>query len=143
MKSGYRKLTVGEIIQEGDIYLSSDGEWKEAPIHGVPVVNNGVEWATPLVNGILWNVFASFVKDDRGDKCFEGGEPVVQLEWGWTTGMTPAQVAECAEDAPKGKDFVQLTFTDAVSLRDKLNELITEYHLENSLRDNKELLERL
>jgi hypothetical protein len=42
---GHRLLEIGEIICEGDWFLSTSGIWVPAPVTGVPVIDNGVIWS--------------------------------------------------------------------------------------------------
>lgn len=39
------ELKVGDVIQEGDYYLSSSGYWEPTPIWGHQVQDNNVRWA--------------------------------------------------------------------------------------------------
>lgn len=79
---------------------------------------------------IYWNVIPLFV---------DGGEDgsLVQLQWGWTAGMTEKNLEEIAEDAPKGFDSVTMTWEGAIELRDKLNELIEVN--KNNVKERKEI----
>ncbi len=41
-------LEPGEVIQEGDLYLSTNGDWQPTPIVGSEVLDNGVRWGRPV-----------------------------------------------------------------------------------------------
>lgn len=43
-----RRLKIGELIKDGDLYLSTSGVWEPTPITGLPVLDNGVYWVRPL-----------------------------------------------------------------------------------------------
>jgi hypothetical protein len=124
MKTGHRRLYPGEMIEAGDEYLSTTGQWVPAPVYGVLVPDNDVVWARSLVGGILWRVFPSLIKEDDGRLYLEADQPVIQLAWGWTAGMSPKELMDIAEDSPRGSSEVQVLYEDAVWLRDQLNELI-------------------
>lgn len=66
---------------------------------------------------IFWCVTPYFV--DGGN---DGS--LVQLQWGWTAGMTEKDFENLADDSPRGLGAVTMSFDDAVDLRDKLTVLI-------------------
>lgn len=47
----YHTLRVGDVIQEGDEYKSTSGTWQSAPINGMPILDNSVEWRRPVTCG--------------------------------------------------------------------------------------------
>lgn len=71
----------------------------------------------PFKEDIFWCVRPFFVDGD------EDGS-LVQLQWGWTAGMTEKDFENLADDAPRGLGAVTMTFNDAIELRDKLTTLI-------------------
>lgn len=78
---------------------------------------------------IFWNI-VPIVRDAGLDGI------VVELQWGWTAGMTPEQMKNYAEDAPKGYDKVATNLDMARELRDKLNVIIEQYEqIHNERRD--------
>lgn len=81
------------------------------------IKNNDGIVLQPFEDDIFWYVNPFFV--DGGD---DGS--LVQLQWGWTAGMTEKDFENLADDAPKGLGAVTMTFNAAVDLRDKLNLLI-------------------
>jgi len=75
---------------------------------------------------MFWNIFAKEVQLPEG-KNPAGGECAIQLEWGWTAGMTEEDMENYADDAPTGKDSVLTTVGMARELRDKLDEIIAQH----------------
>lgn len=45
---GFRLLQPGELIQEGDLYLSTMGQWVLTPVFGSPVIENNVSWCRKI-----------------------------------------------------------------------------------------------
>lgn len=41
-------LDMGDIIEEGDLFLSTSGMWEPTPVYGHKVIDNGVKWARPI-----------------------------------------------------------------------------------------------
>ena len=41
-------LEIGDIVEEGDLYLSTSGVWGPVPISGHKIMDNGVQWARPF-----------------------------------------------------------------------------------------------
>ena len=70
---------------------------------------------------IFWKIYVV----ERSD--LDGREPVIQLEWGWTAGMSDEQMQRRADDAPKGKGFVRTTLSMARELRDDLSKIIDQH----------------
>jgi hypothetical protein len=62
---------------------------------------------------IFWNII-SIPKDDEDGKYIE-------LQWGWTAGMSEEDLKNVAEDAPTGYDFVRILPDQAKDLRDQLD----------------------
>ena len=52
---------------------------------------------------------------------------MVELQWGWTAGMTEEDLKNYAEDAPTGYDSVTTTLDLAEELRDQLNVIIEQH----------------
>ena len=70
----------------------------------------------PFKEDIFWCVRPFFVDgDDDGS--------LVQLQWGWTAGMTEKDFENLADDAPRGLGAITMTFNDAIELRDKIEVL--------------------
>jgi len=72
-------------------------------------------------SSILWKINVV----ERSD--LKEREPVIQLEWGWTAGMSDEELENYAEDAPRGKDVVQTTLSMAEELRDDLDKIIAQH----------------
>jgi hypothetical protein len=53
-------------------------------------------------------------------------EPDIELQWGWTAGMTEEELENYADDAPRGHDSVKLSLDSARRLRDKLDDLLKD-----------------
>jgi len=70
---------------------------------------------------IYWDIYAKELDNTQEE------EPVIILEWGWTAGMTEAELANYAEDAPMGRSEVRTTLTMAKELRDQLDNIINKY----------------
>jgi len=75
---------------------------------------------------MFWNILAKEVQMPEGEGPACGG-PVVELEWGWTAGMSEEEAGRCAADAPTGKDSVLTTLDMARGLRDRLSEIIARH----------------
>ena len=72
------------------------------------------------ISSILWYIIPTVKEVDS--------EMVVDLQWGWTAGMSDQEVAETwADDAPRGYDSVVTSFDGAIELRDKLTALIDKH----------------
>ena len=67
---------------------------------------------------IMWNILVK--KTDR----IEWDEPVIELSYGWTAGMTKEEIAELPDDCPSGHATVCIMLKQAIALRDRLNEII-------------------
>lgn len=74
---------------------------------------------------MFWNIFAKEVQLPEGEA--PAGGPVIELEWGWTAGMTEEDMENYADDAPTGKDSVLTTLDMAKGLRDRLDEIISRH----------------
>lgn len=62
-------------------------------------------------------------------------QPVgIQLEWGWTAGMSEEDLKNVAEDAPQGFDVLRITLSGAERLVERLQEVIAK-HKEKVMRD--------
>lgn len=57
-------------------------------------------------------------------KGSDGRNQVIELQWGWSAGMTEEERANIAEDAPDGCQSVKTTLDMAIMLRDDLNKVI-------------------
>jgi len=72
---------------------------------------------------IFWKIYAKEIEHSK-ENGPATGEPVIELEWGWTAGMSEELLKKYADDAPQGKDSVQTTLSMAIELRDELNKII-------------------
>ena len=70
---------------------------------------------------VFWKVYAKEL-DLPSEKS-----TVIQLEWGWTAGMSEEELENYAKDAPEGKASVLTTLEMATELRDQLNEIISKH----------------
>ena len=77
-------------------------------------------------NGIYWVLKAREITDLPKNKQPCGGDPVVQVEWGWTAGMSDEELANIADDAPDWKYMVRTTLDSAEEFHKELGELIQE-----------------
>jgi hypothetical protein len=57
---------------------------------------------------------------------------LVELQWGWTAGMSEADLERLAEDSPRGYDSVTTTLRFAEELRDKLTEIIEQHKVRDA-----------
>lgn len=69
-------------------------------------------------NDIYWEIHAEVLKNTNEK------EPIVELSWGWDAGIPEEILKDMAEDAPSGHESVRITMSQAIRLRDKLNEII-------------------
>jgi hypothetical protein len=69
---------------------------------------------------IFWRIHARHLPE-RSQK---EKQPIVQLEWGWTAGLSEEDLSNIAEDAPTGKSSVVTNLEFIKLLRDDLNQLI-------------------
>lgn len=70
---------------------------------------------------IRWNIIP--IVKDAAD-CIE-----IELQWGWTAGMSEEDMKNYAEDAPSGYNSVTTTLDMAKELRDKLNIIIEQHEV--------------
>lgn len=75
---------------------------------------------------MFWNIFPKEVQLPEGEGP-AGGEPAIELEWGWTAGMSAKDMENYADDAPTGKESVFTTLSGAKELRDRLDEIIVRH----------------
>lgn len=71
-------------------------------------------------DSIFWNI-VPVVRESKDDGT------LVELQWGWTAGMSEEDLANVAEDAPTGYESVTTTLDMARELRDKLTKIIEEH----------------
>lgn len=86
---------------------------------------------------MYWNI-TPVVKENERDV-------VVELQWGWTAGMSEKDLENYADDAPRGWDSVSTTLDMAEELRDKLTLIIDankQRHEEKRVEFNRKLDER-
>jgi len=69
---------------------------------------------------IFWKVYPIVIGKN-------GKNVLVQLQWGWTAGMTEEDLERYADDAPRGYDCVTTTLDMAKELRDELDEIIEKH----------------
>ena len=75
---------------------------------------------------MFWRIFVKELDLPKSQlPC--GGEPAIELEWGWTADMTDEDLENLADDAPKDKDSVCITLSFARDLRDRLSEIIAKH----------------
>ncbi len=82
----------------------------------VPIDADEVYWEVEVID-----------HGDVGHKGPIGGGPMIQLQWGWTAGMTADQLKYVADDAPTGYDHMNITLEGAKRLREKLDILIRRH----------------
>jgi len=73
-------------------------------------------------HNVFWKIDAIARKTEQNDV-------VVELQWGWTAGMSEEDLKNCADDAPQGYEYVKTTLEMAKQLRDDLNKIIEQYEL--------------
>ncbi len=54
----------------------------------------------------------------------EYGQPVIELSWGWTAGMTEEEISQLGDDVPKGHHTLSVMLSEAIRVRDELTKLI-------------------
>lgn len=69
---------------------------------------------------VYWNI-VPIVKEKEGDGV------IVQLQWGWTAGMSEKDLENYADDAPRGFNSVTTNLDMIEELRDKLTEIIDKH----------------
>lgn len=67
---------------------------------------------------IFWEV--QIVKTNR--KNFD--EPIVELQWGWSAGMTDEERKNVDEDSPSGYKSLPITLSAAKNLAHRINMLV-------------------
>jgi hypothetical protein len=69
----------------------------------------------------IWWKICPVVREDLGDGI------AVELQWGWTAGMSEEELKNWADDAPTGYESVTTTLDMADELADKLKEIVKKY----------------
>ena len=70
---------------------------------------------------MYWNIIVK-----KTDKIEYGNDPVIELSWGWTAEDTEEEIKNLPDDCPRGHKSVKILLSQAIDLRNKLNELIEE-----------------
>ena len=76
-------------------------------------------------NSIWWVLHAKEVILPK-NKMPYGGDKLVQIEWGWSAGLSDEDTKNLADGAPDWKYAVQTTLTDAIQFHKELGSLIKE-----------------
>lgn len=76
------------------------------------------------LNSIRWSI-----EPIVHEKLDEG--IIIELQWGWTAGMTEEDLKNWADDAPTGYDYMITNLDLVEELRDKLNVIIDKYKARN------------
>jgi len=77
-------------------------------------------------NSMFWMLHAREITGLPKGKQPGGGGKVVQVEWGWTAGMSEEEIANIADDAPDWRYSVRTTLDMAEAFHKELGELITQ-----------------
>jgi len=75
-------------------------------------------------NSIYWMLKAREITGLPKGKQPCGGNKVVQVEWGWSAGMSDEELANMADDAPNWKYSVRTTLEMAEEFHKELGDLI-------------------
>ena len=67
---------------------------------------------------IFWEV--QVVKTDRKNH----NEPIIELQWGWSAGMTDEERKNIDEDSPNGYKSLPITLSAAKRLANRINTLV-------------------
>lgn len=70
-------------------------------------------------DSILWNV-RPIIKKPNYERT------VIELQWGWTAGMSETDLERLADDCPRGYDSVATDYRAVKGLRDDLNRIIED-----------------
>jgi hypothetical protein len=82
--------------------------------------NTPKEFLVPIkFDDIFWEVHV--VKTNR--KNFN--EPIVELQWGWSAGMTEEERQNIDKDSPNGYKSLPITLSAAIRLANEINNLKT------------------
>ena len=73
---------------------------------------------------MYWNLHAKEIINIPAGKQPCGDEKVIQVEWGWTAGLTEDELKNLAEDAPDWKYSVKTTLPMAEEFYSRLGKLI-------------------
>ena len=81
-------------------------------------------------NDIFWNIIVENTGQKNGKK--EDSEPIIQLKWGWTASLTDEEIKELSEsnDNPTGFNSVKILKSQAMILRDDLDDMISSMNAE-------------
>lgn len=80
-------------------------------------------------DAMRWKIHAKRLPDSCGEVDgvpWVDDEASFELSWGWTANMTDEEIANLADDCPKGKGSVITELRSLKELRDDLNILIEE-----------------
>jgi hypothetical protein len=87
----------------------------------VEIIDNMDKFIPIKFDDIFWEV--QVVKTDRKNR----DEPIVELQWGWSAGMTDEECKSMDEDSPSGYKSLPITLSAAKKLAEKINILIENF----------------
>ena len=75
-------------------------------------------------DNIFWNIQVKQLEEKNRE------EPIIELSWGWSAGMTDEEIKEEQEldgDSPTHTERIRILLSQAAGLRDKLNDILEKY----------------
>lgn len=88
------------------------------------------EYSVPIGSGdIFWNL-VPIARETKRDGV------LVELQWGWTAGMSEEDMKDYADDAPKGYNSVVTNLEMAKILRDNLDKIISKYEKKKEVNEH-------
>ncbi len=97
------------VVQNDKVDAAIDGAY-------VPIESSDVYWAIYVTEPNL-----------PEGQLPAGQKHAIQLEWGWTAGMSEEELKGIAEDSPMGKEHVRITLDMAEKLRDDLTAILAKH----------------
>ena len=77
------------------------------------------EYLIPIkFDDIFWEIQTKLLDEKNGD------EPIIEMEWGWSAGLTKEELLQISEDDPIGKNGVRILLSQAKRLRNSLDKII-------------------
>ncbi len=127
-KENRRKLKVIAVLDEVWLRMLTEKEFTVTPEYEQ---GEKSQYAVPIDDeSIYWMLHSREIVGLPTKHLPIGGSKVLQIEWGWSAGMSDEQLANLADDAPNWMYSVKTTLDMAEQFHKELGELITKMKAE-------------